>query len=206
MILRPVRPQSPIGPPISNLPVGLTRKFAFVFSFFSSKSYAGRIGCTTCSQRSGLISVSESTPGLCCVEMRIFSISIGLASELVHSLVAAAWHLKNTTDSTAATHFALIGGAVFGGFAGLHYWFPKMTGRTMGENLARISFWTILLGLLLGFVPLFFASLAEEGRRTAEAYGWERRIDELERFYMDVARSREPVGATAPRQSAAPRD
>ena len=36
MILRPVRPQSPIGPPISNLPVGLTRKFCLVFSFFSS--------------------------------------------------------------------------------------------------------------------------------------------------------------------------
>ncbi|HYG97166.1 MAG TPA: cbb3-type cytochrome c oxidase subunit I [Solirubrobacterales bacterium] len=91
----------------------------------------------------------------------IFAISIGLASELVHSLVAAAWHLKNTTDSTAATHFALVGGAVLGGFAALHYWFPKMTGRTMGESLARISFWTILLGLLLGFVPLFAAGALE---------------------------------------------
>lgn len=91
----------------------------------------------------------------------IFSISIGLASELVHSLVAAAWHLKNTTDATAATHFALVGGAVFGGFAALHYWFPKITGRTMGESLARISFWTILIGLLLGFVPLFFAGTLE---------------------------------------------
>jgi heme/copper-type cytochrome/quinol oxidase subunit 1 len=91
----------------------------------------------------------------------IFAITIGLASELCHSLVAAAWHLKNTTDATAATHFALIGGAVLGGFAALHYWFPKMTGRTMGESLARISFWTILVGLLLGFVPLFFAGTHE---------------------------------------------
>ena len=49
-----------------------------MFSFFSSNSSAGRIGWTTCSHRSGLISVSESTPGLCWVEMRIFSISIGL--------------------------------------------------------------------------------------------------------------------------------
>ena len=91
----------------------------------------------------------------------IFAITIGLASELCHSLVAAAWHLKNTTDATAATHFALIGGSVLGGFAALHYWFPKMTGRTMGESLARISFWTILVGLLLGFVPLFFAGTHE---------------------------------------------
>jgi cytochrome c oxidase subunit I len=85
------------------------------------------------------------------------AISIGLASELSHSMVAAGWQLKNTTDATAATHFALVGGGVFGGFAALHYWYPKMTGRTMGETLARISFWTTALGLLLAFVPLFFA-------------------------------------------------
>ncbi len=91
----------------------------------------------------------------------LFAIGIGLAAELCHSLVGAAWQLKNTTDATAATHFALIGGSVFGGFAALHFWFPKMTGRTMGESLARISFWTILVGLLLGFVPLFFAGAGE---------------------------------------------
>jgi cytochrome c oxidase subunit I len=91
----------------------------------------------------------------------ILAISVGLASEVCHSLVAAAWKVKNTTDATAATHFALIGGSVLGGFAALHYWFPKMTGRTMGESLARISFWTILAGLLLGFVPLFFAGTFE---------------------------------------------
>jgi len=87
----------------------------------------------------------------------VSSISIGLAAEIDHSMVAAAWELKNTTDSTAATHFALVGGAVFGGFAALYFWFPKMTGRTMGEDLARISFWTMALGILLAFVPLFLA-------------------------------------------------
>ncbi len=87
----------------------------------------------------------------------ISAISIGLASEISHSMVAVAWRLQHTTDSTAATHFALVGGAVLGGFAALHYWFPKLTGRTMGETMARISFWTIALGTLLAFVPLFFA-------------------------------------------------
>ncbi len=91
------------------------------------------------------------------------AISIGLAAEIEQSMVAAAWQLKNTTDATAATHFALVGGAVFGGFAALHHWFPKMTGRTMGESLARISFWTMGAGLLLAFVPLFFAG-AEQGQ------------------------------------------
>jgi cytochrome c oxidase subunit 1 len=93
----------------------------------------------------------------------ISMISIGLAAEIEHSMVATAWNLKNTTDATAATHFALVGGAVFGGFAALHFWFPKMTGRTMGESLARLSFWTMIVGILLAFVPLFLAG-AEEGQ------------------------------------------
>jgi len=87
----------------------------------------------------------------------ISAISIGLGSEISHSMVAVAWRLHNTTDATAATHFALIGGSVFGGFAALHYWFPKLTGRTMGETLARTSFWTMAIGILLAFVPLFIA-------------------------------------------------
>jgi heme/copper-type cytochrome/quinol oxidase subunit 1 len=96
------------------------------------------------------------------------AISLGLAAELQQSLVGAAFYLKNTTDSTAATHFALIGGAVFGGFAALHYWFPKMTGRTMGEQLGRISFWTLSLGTLVAFVPMALAGWEED--QVVDAY------------------------------------
>lgn len=93
----------------------------------------------------------------------IAAISLGLAAEMLHSMVAVGWRLQHTVDSTAATHFALIGGAVFGGFAALHWWFPKMTGRTMGETLARFSFWTMLAGALLAFVPLMLAG-TEDGQ------------------------------------------
>ena len=41
----------------------------------------------------------------------ISAISIGLGSEICHSMVAVAWRLHNTTDATAATHFALVGGS-----------------------------------------------------------------------------------------------
>ena len=98
----------------------------------------------------------------------IATIAVGLASEVSHSLVGLGWRLQHTTDSTAATHFALVGGAVFGGFAALHWWFPKMTGRTMGETLARFSFWTMAVGILVAFVPLFLAG-AEEGQ-VVDAY------------------------------------
>jgi heme/copper-type cytochrome/quinol oxidase subunit 1 len=89
-------------------------------------------------------------------------ISIGLAAEIEQSMVAAAWQLKNTADATAATHFALVGGSVFGGFAALYYWFPKMTGRTMGEAMAKFSFWTMALGTLVAFVPLFLAGSEQD--------------------------------------------
>ncbi len=91
----------------------------------------------------------------------VSAISIGLAGEISHSMVGLAWRLQHTTDSTALTHFALGGGAVFGGFAALHWWFPKMTGRTMGETLARTSFWTMVIGFLLTFVPLMLAGSFE---------------------------------------------
>ena len=95
-------------------------------------------------------------------------ISIGLGSEISHSMVAVAWRLHNTTDATAATHFALVGAAVFGGFAALYYWFPKLNGRTMGETLARASFWAMVLGMLLTFVPLFISG-GDHGQ-VADAY------------------------------------
>lgn len=98
----------------------------------------------------------------------ISMISIGLGAEIEHSMVAVAWKLHNTTDATAATHFALLGGSVFGGFAALHYWFPKLTGRTMGETLARFSFWTMVAGTLLAFGPLFLAG-ADHGE-VVDAY------------------------------------
>ncbi len=85
--------------------------------------------------------------------------TVGLASEIGHSMVAVAWQLGDTTDASAATHFTLIGSGVFGGFAALHYWFPKITGHTMGESLGRASFWTMFAGVNLTFLPLFLAGL-----------------------------------------------
>ncbi|MDX6391979.1 MAG: cytochrome c oxidase subunit [Streptosporangiaceae bacterium] len=92
----------------------------------------------------------------------ISTLSIGLSGELVQSMVAVGWQLHNTTDATGATHYALVGAAVFGGFAALYYWFPKITGRTMGESLGRASFWLMLIGANVAFLPLFLAGLKGE--------------------------------------------
>lgn len=86
-------------------------------------------------------------------------ISIGLVAELTHSVIAVGRQLHQTTDATGATHYALVGGAVFGGFAALHYWYPKMTGRVLGEAMGRIAFWIMFVGANLAFFPLFLAGL-----------------------------------------------
>jgi heme/copper-type cytochrome/quinol oxidase subunit 1 len=45
-----------------------------------------------------------------------------------------------------------MGGAVFGVFAGIYYWFPKITGRLMSEGLGKLSFWLMLIGFHVTFL------------------------------------------------------
>ncbi len=84
---------------------------------------------------------------------------LGLAGELMYSVVPVGWQLANTTSAQSDTAMVLVGGGVLGGFAALHYWFPKMTGRMLAEGLGRIAFWTILAGLLIFHVTMFLAGL-----------------------------------------------
>jgi cytochrome c oxidase subunit 1 len=83
----------------------------------------------------------------------------GLAGELMYSMVPVGWQLANTTAAQGDTGFVIVGGTVLGGFAALHYWFPKMTGRMLSEGLGRISFWTIVAGINLYVWPMFLAGL-----------------------------------------------
>ena len=101
---------------------------------------------------------------------------IGLTGELAQSVIPVGWQVANTGVAWGDTHFALIGAGVLGGFAGLHYWFPKLSGRLMGESLARISFWTIVVGGLLLMVPTQIAGL--EGMPT-----------DVSKFYADTGMS-----------------
>jgi cytochrome c oxidase subunit I len=89
----------------------------------------------------------------------ISTLSFGLIGELIQSVIPVNWLLADTTASTAASGYVLVGGPVLGGLAALYYWFPKMTGRTMGEGLAGPSAALIVLGAQLTFIPLFLAGL-----------------------------------------------
>jgi heme/copper-type cytochrome/quinol oxidase subunit 1 len=89
----------------------------------------------------------------------ISTLSFGLIMELIQSVIPVNWLLADTTASTAASGYVLVGGPILGGFAALYYWFPKMTGRVMGESLAKSSATLIVLGAHVTFLPLFLAGV-----------------------------------------------
>jgi len=86
-------------------------------------------------------------------------LTLGLAGEWAQSVIPVSWQVANTGVAWGDTHMALIGAGVLGGFAGLYYWFPKITGRYMGTSRAGASFWLIVGGTLLMVIPIQLAGL-----------------------------------------------
>ncbi|MFC4077695.1 cytochrome c oxidase subunit I [Salinithrix halophila] len=67
-------------------------------------------------------------------------------------------------------HYVMVGGTIFGFFAGLYYWWPKMFGSLLNEKLGKWHFWAFFLGLHLTFFPQHFLGLFGMPRRV---YTWE---------------------------------
>ncbi|HEX8938723.1 MAG TPA: cytochrome c oxidase subunit I [Candidatus Limnocylindrales bacterium] len=83
--------------------------------------------------------------------------------------------LHDTYWVVAHIHYVLFGGSVFGVFAGIYYWFPKMTGRFLDERLAKVHFVLMFVGMNLTFFPMHLLGLAGMPRRIADyspAAGW----------------------------------
>jgi cytochrome c oxidase subunit 1 len=73
-------------------------------------------------------------------------------------------------------HQVLVGTAVFGGFAGVYYWYPKMFGRMLRENLGKWHFWLLFVGFWLTFMPQYVVGLRGMPRRVASYpsnLGWQ---------------------------------
>ena len=62
------------------------------------------------------------------------------------------FHLNETYFVVAHFHYVLFGTIVFSVFAGIYFWFPKMTGRMLDETLGKIHFWTMFIGFHLTFL------------------------------------------------------
>jgi heme/copper-type cytochrome/quinol oxidase subunit 1 len=89
----------------------------------------------------------------------ISTLVFGLAGELAYSVIPVGWQLGHTTASQGDTLYVFVGGAVFGGFAALHYWLPKITGRLVSEGTAKAALVVMLIGVHLYVIPMFLAGL-----------------------------------------------
>jgi cytochrome c oxidase subunit 1 len=76
--------------------------------------------------------------------------------------------LSDTYFVVAHFHYTIVGGTIFGLFAGTYYWFPKITGRMYDERLGRLHFWWFTLAFNAAFIPMFWLGIEGMRRRVAD--------------------------------------
>ncbi|HLA67150.1 MAG TPA: cytochrome c oxidase subunit I [Acidimicrobiia bacterium] len=91
---------------------------------------------------------------------------IGGLSGVTHSIVPADTQQTDTYYIVAHIHYVLFGGAVFGLFSGIYYWWPKVTGKLLSEGLGKLHFWVMFVGFNLAFAPMHILGLEGMPRRT----------------------------------------
>jgi cytochrome c oxidase subunit 1 len=91
--------------------------------------------------------------------------TMGGLSGFMHASPPADLQQTDTYFVVAHIHYVLFGGAIMGIFAGIYYWFPKITGRLMNERLGQWHFWLTMLAMNLTFFPMHFVGLLGMPRR-----------------------------------------
>jgi len=90
---------------------------------------------------------------------------MGGLSGVMHASPPADLQQTDTYFVVAHIHYVLFGGAIMGIFAGIYYWFPKITGRLLDERLGQIHFWLNIIALNVTFFPMHFVGLLGMPRR-----------------------------------------
>lgn len=93
---------------------------------------------------------------------------IGGLSGIMVASVPFDIHVHDTYFIVAHLHYVLFGGSVFGIYAGLYHWFPKITGRMLDETWGKIHFALTFFGFNLTFLPMHWLGLQGMNRRIAE--------------------------------------
>ena len=101
--------------------------------------------------------------------------TIGGLSGIFLAAVPIDFQAHDSYYVVAHLHYVLFGGSIFGIFAGLYYWWPKMFGRLLDERLGKWHFWLLFIGFNLAFFPQHLLGLEGMPRRSTRttAAGWE---------------------------------
>ncbi len=100
---------------------------------------------------------------------------IGGLSGVMHASPPVDSQQQDTYFIVAHIHYVLFGGSMFGIFSGIYYWFPKMSGRMLGEGLGKLNFWLVFIGMNVTFGPMHLVGILGMPRRIytyPEGMGW----------------------------------
>jgi cytochrome o ubiquinol oxidase subunit 1 len=106
----------------------------------------------------------------------IFLFTIGGVAGVMLAMPAIDYQLHNSLFLVAHFHTMIVSGVVFGDFAGLIYWLPKIIGFKMDDRLLKYSAWCWIVGFVLAFGPLYLLGFMGATRRTshyASDTGWQ---------------------------------
>ena len=92
---------------------------------------------------------------------------IGGISGVMLAAVPFDIHVTDTYFVVSHLHFVLYGGSVFGIYAGLYHWFPKITGRMLNERWGKIHFWLTYVSFFFTFFPMNLLGILGMPRRVA---------------------------------------
>lgn len=101
---------------------------------------------------------------------------IGGITGVVLAAVPVDWQVHDTYYIVGHFHYVLFGGGAFALFAGIYYWWPKLTGRLLDEGLGKLHFWLFFIGFNLTFFPMHILGLLGMPRRVytyAPGQDWE---------------------------------
>ncbi|MBL8159517.1 cytochrome o ubiquinol oxidase subunit I [Candidatus Saccharibacteria bacterium] len=106
----------------------------------------------------------------------VTTFTIGGATGVLMSVPAIDFQVHNSLFLVAHFHNMIIGGVLFGYFAGITYWFPKVFGFSLNEKIGKAAFWSWLIGFLLAFMPIYALGLMGATRRLDHydaSLGWQ---------------------------------
>ena len=147
---------------------GMSSKASIVFSFltfFVAVPTAIKVFNWIATMHKG--SITFESPMLYAMTF-IFLFVIGGLTGMFLGALATNVHVHDTYFIVAHFHYTMMGGTVMGLLAGMHYWFPKMTGRMLDEKTARVAWLLMFIGFNVTFFTQFVLGFEGMPRRWAQ--------------------------------------